>query len=93
RHAERAFEGRAFAVARNVPYAGGYTTHLHGRPTRGVHALQIEINRVLYLDEEQIKPGPRFDDVRARIAGALRDLVAIDASALRPRRDMPFAAE
>ena len=53
-----------FSVARNAPYAGGYTTLLHGRPSDGVHALQIEINRRLYLDEERIERGPRFDDVR-----------------------------
>lgn len=93
RRAEQAFEGRAFGVARNVPYAGGYTTHLHGRPARGVHALQIEINRMLYLDEEHIRPGARFEDIRARVTAALGDLVSIDAALLRPRRDMPFAAE
>jgi len=92
RHAERAFEACGFTVARNAPYAGGYTTHLHGRPARGAHALQIEINRALYLDEETIQPGPRFDDLRARIAQALRGLVSIDLSQLRPR-EMPLAAE
>ena len=48
-----------YRVARNVPYAGGYTTEHYGRPSRGVHALQIEINRSLYLDETtvRLKPG------------------------------------
>jgi N-formylglutamate deformylase len=95
RHAERAFEARGFAVARNAPYAGGYTTHLHGRPMRGVHALQIEINRALYLDEERIEPAPRFEPLRARIADAVAELVGIDRALLRPSgaREIPFAAE
>jgi N-formylglutamate amidohydrolase len=88
RAAERAFEHLAFTVGRNVPYAGGYTTLLYGRPAQGVHALQVEINRALYLDEERIVPGTRFDDVRARIAEVLRRLTEIDAAFLRPHR--PF---
>ena len=92
--AQEAFELRAFTVARNVPYAGGYTTQLYGRPVRGVHALQIEINRALYLDEECIRPGPRFEDVRMRIAEALSHLAAMPLDALKPRgRDLPWAAE
>lgn len=95
RRAERAFEQHAFTVARNVPYAGGYTTLLYGRPARGIHALQIEINRALYLDEERIVPGSRFNDVRARIGEALSELTAIDPALLRPASDyrMPWAAE
>jgi N-formylglutamate amidohydrolase len=95
RQAENAFKACGFTVARNAPYAGGYTTHLHGRPARGVHALQIEINRALYLDEETIQPSPRFAELRGRITQALRELVAMDLSALRPPdpRGMPLAAE
>lgn len=94
--AQQAFELRAFTVARNVPYAGGFTTQLYGRPSRGVHALQIEINRALYLDEEAIVPGPRFDDVRMRIGEALAHLTAITAEQLSPSAmpaPMPWAAE
>jgi N-formylglutamate amidohydrolase len=94
-YAERVFEAQGFAVARNAPYAGGYTTHLHGRPMRGVHALQIEINRALYLDEERIEPSPRFESLRGRIAEAMAALTGIDRALLRPpgSREMPFAAE
>jgi N-formylglutamate deformylase len=94
--AQQAFELRAFTVARNVPYAGGYTTQLYGRPARGVHALQIEINRALYLDEECIRPGPRFEDVRNRIGEALAHLTAMPLTELEPRgrgRELPWAAE
>ncbi|XBQ17592.1 MAG: N-formylglutamate amidohydrolase [Oceanicaulis sp.] len=54
--AEAAFRDIGFAVVRNRPYAGGYTTEHYGRPSRGVQALQIEINRGLYMDELAVSP-------------------------------------
>jgi N-formylglutamate deformylase len=93
RHAERAFQAQSFVCARNVPYAGGYTTLLHGRPARGVHALQIEINRSLYLNEERIERSPGFARIQMRIGAALRALVAVDVAFLKPRRETPWAAE
>lgn len=91
RHAERAFEANGFSSARNAPYAGGHTTHLYARRDAGIHSLQIEVNRALYLDEEQIEKSARFDEVRGRLTAALARLVAFDLVALRPRR--PLAAE
>ncbi|MGQ0559395.1 MAG: N-formylglutamate amidohydrolase, partial [Sphingosinicella sp.] len=49
-----------YATACNAPYAGGYVIDRHGRPERGVHALQIEIDRSIYLDVELRAPGPGF---------------------------------
>ncbi|HEX3666945.1 MAG TPA: N-formylglutamate amidohydrolase [Rhizomicrobium sp.] len=74
--AECAFAAQGFSVVRNTPYAGGHTTQLYGRVGAGVHALQIEINRALYMDEERIERGLRFGEIRRRVASALRDLVA-----------------
>ena len=85
RAAEEAFERQGFSVARNVPYAGGYTTQLHGRPGRGSHALQIEINRALYMDEDAIRPGPHFASFAGRLAASLRALTALDPALLAPR--------
>jgi N-formylglutamate amidohydrolase len=93
RHAEDALLAQGFSVGRNVPYAGGYTTHLYGEPARGVHALQIEINRRLYLDEERIELVPTFSQVQRRLMVALRNFTSIDIRALRPQRGMRFAAE
>ena len=45
------FQSLGYSVVRNKPYAGGYITEHYGRPARGLHALQIEINRGLYMDE------------------------------------------
>jgi N-formylglutamate deformylase len=95
RHADIAFQRCGFSVARNAPYAGGYTTLVHGRRERDVHALQIEINRALYLDEEHVQRGPRFEEIHAAVTEALTYLATIDASQFR-RRTGPitrFAAE
>ena len=53
---EGELEAMGYRVTRNAPYAGGYTTEFYGRPTAGVHALQIEINRALYVDEATLEP-------------------------------------
>lgn len=50
----RLFAGAGLRVSRNVPYAGGYTTAHHGRPEHGVHAVQIEIDRALYMDPARL---------------------------------------
>jgi N-formylglutamate amidohydrolase len=57
---ERELESMGYRVARNAPYAGGYTTEFYGRPDEGLHALQIEINRGVYLDEAALKPTAGF---------------------------------
>jgi N-formylglutamate deformylase len=82
RHAELAFEAYGFSTARNTPYAGGYTTLLHGRRETGVQALQIEVNRALYLDEMRIERLGCFQETRARLGEALGKLVAVDANLL-----------
>ena len=48
---ETTLSGMGYTVRRNDPYAGGYITRHYGRPRDGVHALQIEIARSLYMDE------------------------------------------
>lgn len=62
-------------VGLNAPYAGGYTLERHGRPERGIHALQIEIDRTLYLDQVLERPGPGAQLLDRMIAD-LADLLA-----------------
>lgn len=50
------FQGFGYKVAINNPYSGGYTTVHYGRPDTGVHTLQIELNRALYMDERRFAP-------------------------------------
>lgn len=71
------FQSAGFTVARNAPFAGGYITQRYGRPSRKVHAVQIEIDRGLYMDQKQIEPLPCFADVRARLAVATEQLANI----------------
>jgi len=93
RAAEVAFESQGFSHARNAPYAGGHTTQIHGRRERSVHALQIEVNRALYLDEERIERGARFEAIHARVTEALIRLLAIDPAILLNGRRHNLAAE
>ena len=74
---ERAFRAHGFSVARNAPYAGGYTTRRYGRPKRDCHAVQIEINRGLYMDEHAITRLDRFSEIRAIITDVASQIVEI----------------
>ena len=80
---ERELEALGYRVARNAPYAGGYTTEHYGRPQRRVHALQVEINRGLYLDEATMTPTSGFERLRADIEQVTVKLAGADWSALR----------
>ena len=61
---ERLLGDLGYSVRRNDPYAGGYITRHYGRPREGVHALQIEIARELYMDENRIEHLPGFATVQ-----------------------------
>ncbi|MEM6971332.1 MAG: N-formylglutamate amidohydrolase [Pseudomonadota bacterium] len=79
--AQVAFERAGFLVARNAPFAGGYITQRYGRPSRGFEALQIEINRALYLDHRTLEPLPAFEEIRSRLDQVVLELV--DAAGYR----------
>ena len=70
---------RGYSVVRNKPYAGGFITEHYGEPALGRHALQIEINRALYMDERT----PRAD---GRDFDAARRAICADAFAAVMRR-------
>ena len=72
--AETALTGMGYRIYRNVPYAGGFTTRHYGRPVERLHALQIEINRALYMDESRIVRGARFRRVAADMAQLVKAL-------------------
>jgi N-formylglutamate amidohydrolase len=78
RHVERALAAMGYRVCRNAPYAGGYTTEHYGRPGRGVHALQIEINRALYFDEDALALTPGFARLKADLERLFADLAQVD---------------
>jgi N-formylglutamate amidohydrolase len=69
---ESELQAMGYHVARNSPYAGGYVPEFYGRPGEGSHALQIEMNRALYLKPGVLEPSPGF----ARLAADLERLAA-----------------
>ena len=72
--AQAAFQARGLAVARNRPYAGGWITEHHGRPGLGVHALQIEIRRGLFMDEPSHAAHAGLDALARRLEGIVGEL-------------------
>lgn len=74
--AEKVFRAVGFRVERNQPYAGGYITEHYGRPDLGWHALQIEVNRALYLDEARLEMHAGFVGAAEALSGAVAKLVA-----------------
>jgi len=71
-----------FRVERNDPYAGGFTTRNYGRPDSGVHALQIEIKRSLYMDEDTMERLPALETVTETINNLISALASIDHAQL-----------
>ena len=71
------FSDAGFEVARNAPFAGGHITRRYGQPGTGVHALQIEIDRSLYMDELNIAPRPDFAEFCAKMAKIITRLAAL----------------
>jgi N-formylglutamate amidohydrolase len=76
------FSASGLKVARNRPYAGGFSTRTYGRPQHGVHALQIEISRHLYMNEVTLTKAPGFAPMRALIDKLILALVGLDLVAL-----------
>ena len=80
--AARAPARRGFMVALNAPYAGGFTTGHYGRPRHGRHALQIEINRALYMDEESYGRRGAFETVKTHLAELVAHLARFELKEL-----------
>jgi N-formylglutamate amidohydrolase len=77
---------RGFRVSRNRPYAGGYITETYGAPEMGRHAVQVEINRGLYMDEATGERLPGFAELRAALDGIFASLLdTVVAPAAPPR--------
>ena len=84
---EDGFLAEGLAVIRNAPFAGAFVTQHYGRPTRGRHAVQVEIDRALYMDERLVRPNADFEAVK-RLVTKVIDRVIVS----RPGR-VPLAAE
>ena len=82
--AEMVFSGAGLRVARNRPYAGGFCTRTYGRPQHGVHALQIEVSRHLYMNEVTLEKNEGFAAMRQLIERLLIALISYDPNVLLP---------
>jgi len=85
---EAAFVRAGLVVVRNVPFAGAYVTNHYGRPSQDQHAIQIEIDRSLYMNEKTIRPNDNFAAFRK-----LMTSVAADIAKIRPDKSQQLAAE
>ncbi|KKB86848.1 N-formylglutamate amidohydrolase [Devosia limi DSM 17137] len=79
---ETIFTSAGLRVARNRPYAGGFATRTYGRPQHGVHALQIEISRHLYMNEATLNKNENFDAVRLLIERLIFAMIGLDVMTL-----------
>ncbi|MEM9249735.1 MAG: N-formylglutamate amidohydrolase [Pseudomonadota bacterium] len=86
---EAIFTAAGLRVARNTPFAGAYITQHYGRPARGQHVVQVEIDRALYMHEGEIRPSAGFADLRRLLSGVIAELVELG----RPAATIPLAAE
>lgn len=84
---EAAFTSAGLRVVRNAPFAGAYITQHYGRPSRRQHAIQIELDRALYMDESLIRPNADFSAVKRLLDGVVADIAAIGSA------ELPLAAE
>ena len=83
-HIEATLKDMDFVVTRNAPYAGGHTTSHYGQPGKAQHALQIEINRALYMDELRIERGDGLAALQDSMRKLIESLSAIDQKWMAP---------
>jgi N-formylglutamate amidohydrolase len=69
--AQQVFETLGYSVSRNRPYAGGFITEHYGNPAADIHALQIEMNRALYMDEETLQLHNGFEALKNNLTSAI----------------------
>jgi N-formylglutamate deformylase len=84
--ADATLRALGYTVSRNKPYAGGFITEHYGNPAAGLHAIQVELNRALYMDEKRYVRAPTFAQVAADLEALGDGLAAIPLEELRPYR-------
>ena len=84
---ETIFLEAGLKVSRNTPFAGAYITQAYGHPSRGHHAVQVEIDRGLYMNEQHIRPNGNFDSFSKLMARIVEQIAQIG------QQKLPLAAE
>lgn len=77
---EAAFAAAGLRVVLNAPFAGAYVAQHYGRPSRNQHAIQIEIDRSIYMNEQMIRPNANFQAFRKLIRSVVAEIAEIGAS-------------
>ncbi len=85
---EAAFASAGLRVARNMPFAGAFITQHYGRPARQQHAIQVEIDRALYMNERTLEPNENFESFKTLLSGVVAEIADIGRAA-----DQKVAAE
>jgi len=83
---DEVFRELGYVVSRNKPYAGGFITEHYGNPAAGLHSVQIEINRALYMDERRFEKNAGFARLEADLMTMADRLARIPLEELRPYR-------
>src|SRR3979411_515408 len=81
---EETMSGLGYSVGRNKPYAGGFITEHYGNPASGLHTIQLELNRAIYMDERRRERGARFNQVIADFAALADALATVPLGELGP---------
>jgi N-formylglutamate amidohydrolase len=89
---EMVFAGAGLRVARNRPYAGGFIARTYGRPQHGIHALQIEISRHLYMNEVTLEKNDGFNAIRQLVERLTMALIGYDMGLLTAPLHQPAKA-
>ena len=83
---EALLAGMGYTVARNEPYPGGFTTRHHGRPKDGIHALQIEVNRGLYMNENTFERTDYFPVLASQLTEVIQAVAKLAPPGVRAAR-------
>ena len=81
---EQTMGALGYSIGRNKPYAGGFITEHYGNPASGLHAVQLELNRAIYMDERRREKSPRFAQVAADFAVLAEALATVPLGDLGP---------
>src|SRR6184192_4571337 len=81
---EATFRELGYVISRNKPYAGGFITEHYGNPAAGLHSIQLELNRALYMDERRFERSASFGRLATDLETLSEALAAIPIQELRP---------
>src|SRR6202022_3545465 len=84
--AEETLRALGYSVSRNKPYAGGFITEHYGNPAAGLHAVQLELNRAIYMDERRFERSASFSRMAADLETLAERIAAIPLQELQPYR-------